>query len=339
MVCFGMEPRFRFTKLLIKKKLMENTLLISAALLFFAFIIGLVKPSVIIRKGKASRGKIFSFLFLPAFVLFLIVGVIGNRKTAEALENPGGVEKLRLNSKGYEDIPVFLKDFKDLKSLSLKNNDISTFNKTLLSMPLLEELDLSMNPINTIPDWVTELTNLEKLDLDKTNIDSIPQALLSSGLDISYIGTPLYVKMNEQKNEEASQKKESDSGEESLGDFAIRKLLGNEHGYKKSFKKGDLYYIKPVTDVQADSLGAFLTETGFFNDDQNVSMQITFNSKIEKPTYELRAITDKEINEDIKSAFKLQALLISLRVFEGEPLDFHLCDDQFNTHTILSSSD
>jgi hypothetical protein len=63
---------------------MENILLISATLLFFSFIIGLVKPSVIIRNGKASIGKIFLFVLLPSFVLFSIAGVIGNRKTAEA---------------------------------------------------------------------------------------------------------------------------------------------------------------------------------------------------------------------------------------------------------------
>lgn len=318
---------------------MENTLLISAVLLFFAFVIGLVKPSVIIRNGKATRGKIFLFLLLPSFVLFSIVGAIGNRKTAEALENPDGVEELRLSSKGYGEIPAFLKDFKDLKSLSLRNNEITTFDKTLLSMPLLEELDLSNNPINVIPNWITQLTNLKKLDLDKTNIDSIPQILLSAGVDISYNNTPLFARMNEQKTEENSSDENEDSGDESLGDFAIRKLLGNEHGYKKSFQKGDLYYIKPVTDVQADSLGAFLTEAGFFNDEQKVSMQITFNSKLEKPAYELRAITEKDIDENIQTAFKLQALMISLRVFDGEPLNFHLCDDQFNTHTVLSAGD
>ncbi|MFT7036358.1 MAG: hypothetical protein ACJA2S_004887 [Cyclobacteriaceae bacterium] len=325
---------------------MENILLISATLLFFAFLIGLVKPSVIIRNGKVSRGKIFLFVWLPSFVLFAITGVIGNRKTAEALEKSDGVEELRLinpmgivcdsikliflikptptptkegnlilqtskfiiyktrrvnSSKGYKEIPVFLKDFKDLKSLSLRNNDITTIGKTLLSMSLLKELDLSNNPINFIPNWITELTHLKKIDLDKTNIDLILQILLSSGVNILYISNPLNAKLNEQK---AIDEKE-DSGDESLGDFVIRKLLGNEHGYKNSFTKGDLYYIKPITDIQADSLGAFLIEDGFLNDDKNVSMQITFNPKLEKPAYELRAITDKEIGEDIQNVFKL----------------------------------
>jgi len=323
---------------------MENILLVVSLVLFIAFVIGMFKPSSVVKTDNPGRGKVFLFFFLPSFICFVIVGVLGNKRTEEALQNPEGVEELSLISKGYDKVPELLTDFKDLKVLSLRNNEISSLDKTLLAMPLLEELDLSSNPIEEIPEWITELTNLKKLVLDNTKIDTIPAAVSSMVDRLSYDNTPFddrqqkAKKLAEQANEKAEES-EDGTEDESLGDFAIRKLLGNEHGYKRSFKKGDLYYIKPVTKVQADSLGNFLVESGFFNDDKKVSMQITYNSKADKPVYELRAITAKEMDDEIKNAFKLQALFISLRVFDGQPLDFHLCDDQFNTHTILSSAD
>ncbi len=324
---------------------MENILLVVSLVLFIAFIIGMFKPSAVVKTNNPGRGKVFLFFFLPSFICFVIVGVLGNKKTEEALQNPEGVEKLSLISKGYDKVPELLTDFKDLKVLSLRNNEISSLDKTLLAMPLLEELDLSSNPIEEIPEWLTELKNLKKLVLDDTKIDTIPATVFSLVDRLSYDNTPFEdrqqaaKKIAEQADKNMDEESDEDSGDESLGDFAIRKLLGNEHGYKRSFKKGDLYYIKPVTKVQADSLGNFLVESGFFNDDKKVSMQITYNSKADKPVYELRAITAKEMDDEIKNAFKLQALFISLRVFDGQPVDFHLCDDQFNTHTILSSVD
>lgn len=323
---------------------MENILLVISLVLFIAFIIGMFKPSAVVKTDNPGRGKVFLFFFLPSFICFVIVGVLGNKRTEDALQHPEGVEELSLISKGYDKVPELLTDFKDLKVLSLRNNDISSLDKTLLAMPLLEELDLSSNPIEEIPEWITQLTNLKKLVLDNTKIDTIP-ATVSSLVDrLSYDNTPFGDRQQkakeiaEQGNQEAEEP-EVDTEDESLGDFAMRKLLGNDHGYKRSFKKGDLYYIKPVTKVQADSLGNFLVQSGFFNDDKKVSMQITYNSKADKPVYELRAITAKEMDDEIKNAFKLQALFISLRVFDGQPVDFHLCDDQFNTHTILSSVD
>lgn len=312
---------------------MENVLLIISLVLFMAFVVGMFKPSSVIRIGKPSRGKVFLFFFVPTFICFLFVGMLGNQKTADALENPDGVEELRLTSRNYEEVPDLLKDFKDLKVLSLRNNNITSLNKTILEMPLLEELDLSSNPITEIPEWLIKLDHLKKINLDKTSIDTIP-AFLGRSVEISYSDTPYETK-------ELAQKKDQEKGmeDEGLGEFAIRKLLGNEHGYKKKFKKGELYYIKPVTEAQVDSLGAYLTTTGFFNDDRKVSMQITYNSKAEKPVYELRAITEENLEDEIIDSFKLQAMFISMKVFEGEPLHFHLCDDQFNTHTILSSQD
>lgn len=312
---------------------MENVLLIISLVLFMAFIVGMFKPSTVIRVGKPSRGKVFLFFFIPTFICFVFVGMLGSQKTTEALENPEGVEELRLTSRNYDKVPELLKDFKDLKVLSLRNNNITSLNKTILEMPLLEELDLSSNPLIEIPEWLADLGHLKKINLNKTSIDTIP-ALLDKSIEITYSDTPYERKELARKTDQ-----EADMESEGLGEFAIRKLLGNEHGYKKKFKKGELYYIKPVTEAQVDSLGAYLTTTGFFNDDRKVSMQITYNSKSEKPVYELRAITEENLEEGIIESFKLQAMFISLKVFEGEPLHFHLCDDQFNTHTILSSQD
>lgn len=312
---------------------MENVLLIISFVLFMAFVVGMFKPSTVIRFGKPSRGKVFLFFFVPTFVCFLFVGMLGNQKTADALENPDGVEELRLTSRNYEEVPDLLKDFKDLKVLSLRNNNITTLNKTILKMPLLEELDLSSNPLVEVPEWMTNLKHLKKINLNKTAIDTIP-SFLEKSVEVSYSDTPY-------EKKELARKKGKEEGMESegLGEFAIRKLLGNEYGYKKKFKKGELYYIKPVTEAQVDSLGAYLTSTGFFNEDRKVSMQITYNSTAEKPVYELRAITTENLEEEIIESFKLQAMFISMKVFKGEPLHFHLCDDQFNTHTILSSQD
>ncbi|MFY0652708.1 MAG: leucine-rich repeat domain-containing protein [Cyclobacteriaceae bacterium] len=323
---------------------MVNVFLIISLLLFLAFLVGMIKPSIVIKSANASRGKVFLYYFLTSFICFIVVGYLGNKETDEALENPEGVTELRLTSKKYDDVPEFLSDFTDLKELSLKNNNISELAKTLLKLKQLEELDLSNNPLEEIPEWIIQLENLKKLDLDNTKIDTIPESVLAAIEDISFEGTP-YKSIQEEQRQGAGTQSEGENSveegeEESFGDFALRKLMGKDYGYKKEFKEGELFYIKPITEVQVDSLGAYLENAGFFNDEKKVSMQITKNTRADPPRYELRAIVEEGgLDEDTRTAFKLQAMLISMGIFNNEPVDFHLCDEEFNTHTVLKSDE
>lgn len=312
-------------------------LFLISIILFFTFLISLIKPTLILKNG--TRLKSFLFFLLPSIVVIVIATKLNTSNIQNNWENPEGVENLRLTSKKLENLPEKLKEFKDLKSLNISKNNLQTLDKEILtSLPNLKKINLSDNPISELPEWLADL-NLEKLNLNGTNIKEIPSDITNKIKKISFDNTPLAKIQKEQENQE--EQKHTEKQGETFSQFAIRKMLGKEYGYSKNFKKGELYYTKSVTNEEVDSLGNYLLQQGYFNDEKTISMQITYNDKKDIQAYELRAIysgTDEPV-KNVQDLFTIQAIFISNKVFAGKAFHFHLTDNEFKSLYVYKSND
>jgi hypothetical protein len=104
-------------------------------------------------------------------------------------------------------------------------------------------------------------------------------------------------------------------------------------GNKLTFNGGDLYYVSSVKETEAKKLGEYLTQGGFF-DGSPISVQIQKSRDI----WEFRMVVkqgyekDEKIVEDMKEV----AAELSKNVFEGAPVNVHLCDSQFKTLRVVN---
>lgn len=104
----------------------------------------------------------------------------------------------------------------------------------------------------------------------------------------------------------------------------------NDYGTKKTFGKGELYYTENVTETEADSVGAFLNEMGYLNDEKETSIQL---DKVGE-TYKIRLVVGEQYQEKDSSldiSFKALGFMASQQVFDGKDVEVDLCDDQLKT--------
>ena len=101
------------------------------------------------------------------------------------------------------------------------------------------------------------------------------------------------------------------------------------------FNGGQLSYTDPVANSEAQNLGKFLTEQGWF-DGRSIAVLLT---KTEN-TYEVRLPTKKGIEnlEGVPQEIFSLAYQISETVFDGKPVDIHLCDEWLRTKVVIPRS-
>ncbi len=313
--------------------------------LLIMFIVGMIKPATIGMKG---RGKVLLFTLLPFIVVFILFGWYGRYANDQALENADTAEELSFFLKKLDQTPEVLRECKKLKRLSLKKNNLSTLDSSIfMGLTTLEELDLSKNPITELPNWLLQLPNLKKIKVDDTKIEEISTAFTDQ-LEVSYDDTPFMAKKIEKEkelmramnvkssNSEKDEMDEDDSSSESLGEFAWRNLSGKENGYKVEFETNDeVFYVKPVTEVQAKELGTFLQEMEFFNASNEASVQLIRNTQTE--AYEVRFVVDEDkINHESIGAFEFMRTLIKTSVFNDQKTHVILCDNKLNDLKVLN---
>lgn len=134
---------------------------------------------------------------------------------------------------------------------------------------------------------------------------------------------------------------EEDATPESLPDFALRWLFGIGMGRKLHIGKMQLYYVDPVTELQAQATGQFLRRLGFARDaeQQEALVQLRKNTESTPPFYELRIgtrYTRKEhIDLETRSVYQLMALSAEGALFEGAPVQIYLCNSLLQPLLIL----
>ncbi len=108
----------------------------------------------------------------------------------------------------------------------------------------------------------------------------------------------------------------------------------DNYGEKLEFGKGELYYKAPVSKELANKLGNFLLESGFFGNENAVSVQLLKENDV----YQFRMVVQegKEKDESLTDVFKLFGSQIAEAVLDGAKLEYHLCDKYFKTLKVIN---
>ncbi|MEQ9424133.1 MAG: leucine-rich repeat domain-containing protein [Cyclobacteriaceae bacterium] len=347
---------------------MDTLYLLLSFILGILFLIGLIWPKKVIKwGGSPTRGKVFIFYFIPSMIFFYLFGSSYESDLEKALKDPEAVtelslkndkmsslpegfnklvnlETLDLSGNNFTAIPVEILDFKKLTKLNLSNNGLESIDDKLQSLTALENLTLSNNPISEIPEWIADMPNMKELNIIATEVSKFSQEIYnksnSGAIAINYKSTPLWKEENpdaEEGDDSSGDIKDQDHTE-SFSEFAFRSLLGNEYGHKRKFGKGEIYYDQPVTKEEADGVGNYMTDLGFFNNEREVSMLLDFDA--EDSVHVLRMVTtleDEGLDDETRESFQLVALMTSMNAFAGEPVHIHLCDDEFETLWVVKS--
>ncbi|MCB0457490.1 MAG: hypothetical protein R2776_00465 [Flavobacteriaceae bacterium] len=110
--------------------------------------------------------------------------------------------------------------------------------------------------------------------------------------------------------------------------FSLMLLLScSGYGDKVTFDGTEVYYKDNVTQEMATKTGEYLQEMGF-TDGSAKSVQLTKDS-----VYNFRMVVQKQFETDTTKDYSFMALgfLLSSEVFNGEALNFQLCDNTFKT--------
>lgn len=105
-----------------------------------------------------------------------------------------------------------------------------------------------------------------------------------------------------------------------------------EYGEELSKDGVQLFYTDKVTKEEANNLLSYLVEEGF-SDGTTKTVQLNKSGN----TYEFRMVVKKGIEQDEEyiTLFKDLTLELSESVFNYNPVDIHLCDDELETIRII----
>ncbi|MFL0268051.1 hypothetical protein [Candidatus Clostridium radicumherbarum] len=104
---------------------------------------------------------------------------------------------------------------------------------------------------------------------------------------------------------------------------------------KLMFNGSELYFTENVQKSDAEKLGTYLSEQGFFNENRKVSVKIDKKST----TYEFSLIIDKSSLEDknLEQSAKDMSTELSKNVFNNNKVNINLCDNVFKPLKTISN--
>jgi tetratricopeptide (TPR) repeat protein len=112
-------------------------------------------------------------------------------------------------------------------------------------------------------------------------------------------------------------------------------LSPSAYGKRLLFNAGELYYKPPVTEQQARRLGEYLVGTHFF-DGKRKTLQLARPGD----TPQVRVVVKEGLERDqqMVEQFRQFGIELSRKVFDGAPLEIHLCDQWMKTLTTVSAA-
>ncbi|MEL7146321.1 MAG: leucine-rich repeat domain-containing protein [Bacteroidota bacterium] len=305
------------------------------AVLFILFtLVSLIVPrKALFFVPEPSRGKVLLYYGLPAVIL-LIIGTALTPSTLEsALENPAETRKLSLSGRRLSTLPDEVKKLVVLEELDLSNNQLETVPEVIRSLDALVKIDLSENPISELPAWLSEMPNLQTVLLYETGIDTVSEQFAS--LDIRYKKAKQPNRSDEVETSDdllADQQTIEDQEEdhtESFGEFALRRLLGNDFGHKRKFKKGEVYYDHPITKEAADQVGELMVTFGFFNDERAATVLLEQEDE-EEPVILKMVVDETKLDEEVYELFKLIKTMVQSTAFPDDDMNLILVDSDLD---------
>jgi hypothetical protein len=105
------------------------------------------------------------------------------------------------------------------------------------------------------------------------------------------------------------------------------------YGQKLTYGKGELFYTDNVNKQQAEKLGGYLQNVGFWQADRTISVQLdkaadTFLFRmVVQPSY----LNDPAFHQTAVTSVKE----FSNNVFDKSPTVIHFCNDQFKTLKVI----
>src|SRR5688572_247876 len=103
----------------------------------------------------------------------------------------------------------------------------------------------------------------------------------------------------------------------------------NSHGDKIMYGKGELFYTDNVSKEQAEKLGGYLQNVGFWQADKKISVQLDKAAD----TFLFRMVVlDNFLNDPgFHQTAVTSVTEFSNNVFDKKPTVIHFCDDRFKT--------
>lgn len=92
-------------------------------------------------------------------------------------ESVGALDVLVLNDLKLATLPIWLQEFRGLRTLTLEGNCFTQFPLELLKNKALQALDISRNLLSELPRRILELSNLRMLMLNDNKFIRLPRAL------------------------------------------------------------------------------------------------------------------------------------------------------------------
>ena len=116
--------------------------------------------------------------------------------------------------------------------------------------------------------------------------------------------------------------------------FSLTIVACSGYGKKLEYNKTEVYYTSNVKKSEAEKLGEFLVSSGFAGENEK-SVQLSKNE--ETGNYQFRMVTTVEAanSESYQTIFKMFAKQISDSVFNKKPVDFHVCNNTFETLKVI----
>ncbi|MGQ0613568.1 MAG: hypothetical protein ACT4PV_07530 [Planctomycetaceae bacterium] len=110
-------------------------------------------------------------------------------------------------------------------------------------------------------------------------------------------------------------------------------FLGSGHGTKLRFKQGELYYKPPVTEAQAEAVGAHLEAQGYFDDEAERSVQLLKEGEV----FQIRFVVKPQAisGTEYDAGFLEVAAGIAREALAGAAVEVHLCDDALKSRRKL----
>jgi hypothetical protein len=105
-----------------------------------------------------------------------------------------------------------------------------------------------------------------------------------------------------------------------------------DFGKARDYKGVQLYHTKTVTDSEADSLGSYLVSSGFA-DGNAKTVQLNKSGS----TFQFRFVVKEGLDKDTAFMQNVKTFTgqLSNKVFNGAPVEIHLCDDYMNTMVVV----
>jgi hypothetical protein len=107
----------------------------------------------------------------------------------------------------------------------------------------------------------------------------------------------------------------------------------NQYGTKLKFNGGDLFYTKNVTAAEANKLGNYLVQDGFYSGNE-ISVQLDKSGS----TYLFRMVIKEgyDQKQEYIDLMKEYSKQLSKDVFNGAAVEMHMCDKHLKTLKVVN---